>query len=229
MEQEKLGAIAVSLEGEALVCLQWTKTQSPFQIWQQFQQQLLLRFRSTREGNLCERFLAIKQVGSVAKFQREFESLAAPLRRVSDDVLEITFVNRLTLDVRAKLRLLGPRRLGPIMETAQKIEDRNPIIRSLQEPTTLKAVKPNSMMSRLETNRFETFPTKTVTVGEWPAITKREVLVRCLTDVEWQRKKEKGLCFRYDEKFTVGHQCRHRELRVLLVQDDDGDDDSGVD
>lgn len=55
---------------------------------------------------------------------------AAPLRGVSDEVLESTFVNGLRPDVGAELRLLGLRGLSPIMETAQKSEDRNLIIRS---------------------------------------------------------------------------------------------------
>lgn len=29
---------------------------------------------------------------------------------------------------------------------------------------------------------------------------------------------DKGLCFRCEERYTVGDQCKNRELRVLLVQ-----------
>lgn len=35
-----------------------------------------------------------------------------------------------------------------------------------------------------------------------------------------QAKKDKGLCFRCDDKYTIGHRCRNKELHVLLVADD---------
>lgn len=43
-----------------------------------------------------------------------------------------------------------------------------------------------------------------------------------MTDVEFQNKREKGLCFHCDEKYTPKHRCKKkemRELRVLLVND----------
>ncbi|KAL2469553.1 Ty3-gypsy retrotransposon protein [Abeliophyllum distichum] len=42
-----------------------------------------------------------------------------------------------------------------------------------------------------------------------------------LSEAELQLKKEKGLCFRCDEKYTVGHRCKNKELQVLLVQEGD--------
>lgn len=32
-----------------------------------------------------------------------------------------------------------------------------------------------------------------------------------------KRKKRKGLCFKCDEKYCVGHECLKKELRVMLV------------
>lgn len=41
-----------------------------------------------------------------------------------------------------------------------------------------------------------------------------------LTDEEYKLKREKSLCFKCDEKFTFGHRCPRRELRVLAVYAD---------
>ena len=38
-------------------------------------------------------------------------------------------------------------------------------------------------------------------------------------------KKEKGLCFRCDEKFSLGHRCKRRELNIIAIQE--GEDLSG--
>lgn len=45
--------------------------------------------------------------------------------------------------------------------------------------------------------------------------------VRRLTDKEMQEKREKGLCFRCDRKWTVGHRCARRELSILCAQKED--------
>ena len=39
-----------------------------------------------------------------------------------------------------------------------------------------------------------------------------------LTDVEIQLRREKGLCYRCDEKFSLGHRYKRRELNVMVVQ-----------
>lgn len=42
---------------------------------------------------------------------------------------------------------------------------------------------------------------------------------RRMTDNEVRIKKEKGLCFRCDEKFSLGHRCKRRELNIIVVQE----------
>lgn len=74
--------------------------------------------------------------------------------------------------------------------------------------------------TRLESRRDEAFPTRAVTIGEQPT-PKREVLTWRMSDAEWKLRREKGLCFRCDERYTVGHQCKNREMRVLLVQEEE--------
>lgn len=44
---------------------------------------------------------------------------------------------------------------------------------------------------------------------------------RRLSDREFQEKREKGLCYRCDEKWRMGHVCKRKELSVLIVNDDE--------
>ena len=46
---------------------------------------------------------------------------------------------------------------------------------------------------------------------------------RRLTDSKLQAKREKGLCFRCDEKYIVGHRCKNMEIHVLVVNDEGGE------
>lgn len=54
--------------------------------------------------------------------------------------------------------------------------------------------------------------------------TKPEGEIRRLSDKEWQQKREKGLCFRCEEKWHVGHRCRRKELSMLLTQEGEESD-----
>ena len=42
---------------------------------------------------------------------------------------------------------------------------------------------------------------------------------RSLTDAEVLDKRAKGLCFRCDEKFGLGHICPNKQLQVLLLEE----------
>ncbi|GJX51204.1 hypothetical protein Tco_0278049 [Tanacetum coccineum] len=44
-----------------------------------------------------------------------------------------------------------------------------------------------------------------------------------LTWDEMQKKRAQGLCFNYDEKFSVGHKCKGPQLRVMESALDEGD------
>lgn len=79
------------------------------------------------------------------------------VKGVSDEVLESTFINGLRPNIRVEIRLLGPNGSGPIMEIAQRIEDKNLVVRSIQEPTA-KIVKHNLLPVQSELRRFENFP-----------------------------------------------------------------------
>lgn len=49
--------------------------------------------------------------------------------------------------------------------------------------------------------------------------------MRHLSDKELQEKRSKGLCFKCDEKWYMGHRCKRRELSVLLIE---GDEEEGT-
>ena len=119
-EEEKLVAAAMSLDGDALSWYQWTDSREVFGSWENLKRRLLLRFRPTQERSLCEQFLAVRQQGTVAAYQWEFEIMATPLKGISDKVMESTFMNGLLPEIQVELSLLQPYGLGHLMEMAQR-------------------------------------------------------------------------------------------------------------
>ena len=45
--------------------------------------------------------------------------------------------------------------------------------------------------------------------------------IKRLTEKELQDKRAKGLCYRCDAKWMVGHRCRKKELSVLLIEEEE--------
>lgn len=71
----------------------------------------------------------------------------------------------------------------------------------------------------METSKEGEASTEANTAG-----TRRTSGFKCLTDEEYQRKREKGLCFRCDKKFTPAHRCKNKQLHVLLLSKEVEDD-----
>lgn len=43
---------------------------------------------------------------------------------------------------------------------------------------------------------------------------------------EAQTKRVRGLCYRYDGKWQVGHKCRHLELHVVIIFEPNAKDET---
>lgn len=39
-----------------------------------------------------------------------------------------------------------------------------------------------------------------------------------ITNTEHEERRRKGLCFRCDEKFSTGHVCKIKQLRIMLMK-----------
>lgn len=87
-EKEKIITTGIALEADALSWFQWQNRRRPLINWAGFNVVPLQRFRSSQEGNLCEQFFALRQVGSVADYRWKFEVSAAPLQDVLKEILK---------------------------------------------------------------------------------------------------------------------------------------------
>ncbi|RVW44750.1 hypothetical protein CK203_081863 [Vitis vinifera] len=150
-----------------------------------------------------------------------------PLKGISEEVMESTFMNGLLPDIRAELRLLQPYGLGHLMEMAQRVKDRNLAMRAAREhdPNSTKML---SSANRGDWKIGENFQTRAVAVSEKTMSQRHEIPIKRLTELKLQAVREKRLCFKCDEKFSPGHRCK-KELRVLLVHEDEEEEDNQFD
>lgn len=126
-EPEKLEAVVVALEGDALRWFQWENKRRPIRRWDELQEFMLRQFRPSSGGSLCEQWLVTTQTSTVNEYRRKFIETAAPLDRMPENIMLGQFLMGLKDDIRAEVRLLNPISLEQAMELAQRVEERNKI------------------------------------------------------------------------------------------------------
>ncbi|KAL8088363.1 hypothetical protein AgCh_038219 [Apium graveolens] len=99
-EEEMLEAAAVAMEGDTLRWYQWKDKRRPIRRWADFKVFVLRQFR------------------------RKFIEIAAPLERISENMLLGHFVNGLKDEIKAEVRLLNPVNLVHAMELAVRVEEK---------------------------------------------------------------------------------------------------------
>lgn len=200
---------------------------------------LRMQFRSTATGTLHEQWLAHNQTGTVVDYRHKFIKLLVPLDKIPEEIAKGQFLNGLKEEIRVEVRLRGPRNLDQAMDLALMVEDKlrvgsrrksdnknsssflgkggstyypfSEIFKGSPTAYSTGSVSPHTNISSGHSlNSIVGYPTAKP-AGE----------VRRLSERELQIKREKGLCYRCDDKWVVGHRCKRMELSVLFTCEDD--------
>ncbi|TYK14463.1 Ty3/gypsy retrotransposon protein [Cucumis melo var. makuwa] len=155
----------------------------------------------------------------------------APVSDLPDRVIEETFMGGLFPWIKAKVEFCRPTGLAEMMLLAQLTENREKIRNEASlkghnggkypfYPSSIS--KPNNSVSDKGNT---TFPMRTITLKSNPiGETKKEGTSKRLSEAEFQARKEKGLCFRCNEKYSHDHKCKNkeqRELRMYVMKSED--------
>ncbi|KAA0050169.1 Ty3/gypsy retrotransposon protein [Cucumis melo var. makuwa] len=201
-----------------------------FTSWSNMKERLLVRFRSNKDGTIGGQFLRIKQEGTVEEYINLFDKMVAPVNDLPEWVIEDTFMNGLLPWVRSEVVFCRPKSLAEMMEAAQMVENRE-IVRM---EAKMNGYSGGKMSGQIGSNGKinsggvagdikgnTSFPIRTITLRSQASTeNRREGTYKRLPDAEFQARKEKGLCFRCNEKYSADHKCRlkeQRELRMFVV------------
>ena len=125
-------------------------------------------------------------------------------------------MNGLTKENRVELRLWDVLGLDKIMGLAQNIEEKNNLLKK-QFMGPLSAKAHSSIGSPTNPSYSFSLPKHRVALDK--GTNKFQSSFKRFSDAELQRRKERGLCYKCDEKFHPGHRCKNKELQVLVFQD----------
>lgn len=114
-----------------------------------------------------------------------------------------------------------------MMEVALRIKERNWALQMAQGGFSPNRGKVNYLRSPFASSPSYSSPKSPPSIGSRVVSTRKaaqpmHLSFKWLSKAKLQPKKEKGLCFHCDEKYTVEHICKNKELQVLIIQDEEG-------
>ncbi|XP_038898276.1 uncharacterized protein LOC120085983 isoform X2 [Benincasa hispida] len=179
-------------------------------------------YRPIGEGSLGARLLRIRQEGTYAEYVKKFVTYSTPLPDLAEEVLRDAFVNGLEPTLRAEVISRKPTTLEECMYEAQLVSDRNVALKialaDLGVVGPCKKEGPGRDSLTLKSGKSaETQGTKRITLPVKNNFVKKEPSMKKLSDSEFRKWLDKGLCFRCNEKYSPGHRYKLKENRELML------------
>ncbi|CAL0328480.1 unnamed protein product [Lupinus luteus] len=198
--------ISFYIQGEAFSWFKLMFHNSQLLDWQLFTRALENCFGSSTYINHQAELFKPDQIGTVAKYRKQFEKLSNRIWGLSHEIILNCFISGLIPKIRCELTILRPTSISDDLGLAKLVEAkihystrRFPRFDHIIEPTpTTQVPEPQ--------NRSPT-PTHT------PSL-----LIRRLTLAQMQDWRAQGLCNKCNERYHHGH--RYQPMKFLLMLDD---------
>ena len=248
-ESERMRSIMLYLDGPGLDWFMWTERNDKIHTWQEFRSKLDERWNSCDSDLALEKLMDIKQGSTIMAYRTEFERLSSQIPDLEPKFLERVFLKGLTPAIRYHMDVLKIKGLSALMDAALKMEKQlhanwhvmrsstppeqsvplSSTNRSFRKPGGYNSTNPLSTYDRgkaISTGGSILLNTsRTISLSSSTNPSKRQLR---LTDAEFQARKDKGLCFHCDDKFSPGHKCK-KQLNILLVHDEEMGDAGDLD
>ncbi|XP_052204119.1 uncharacterized protein LOC127809399 [Diospyros lotus] len=209
--QEKVDYAAYFLEGEANHWWQWLsrtyESQGKTIRWKDFEQEIRTRFGPTGYMDYDEALSKMQQTGSLRDYQKEFEKVATQVRDWPEKALIGAFVGGLKPELATEVKLHRPTHLRHAIEIARLKDEQ---VQSMRKSYAYKGPTMATSSSGYKPKvppPPQAMSNKSIPPG-----------VRRLSWDEMQKRREQGLCFNCNKKFTPGHKCK--KAQAFLIECD---------
>nr|GFA78041.1 transposon Ty3-G Gag-Pol polyprotein [Tanacetum cinerariifolium] len=197
-EGDRIALALFHLDGIALQWDRWyTKAQGPV-TWVEFTKALLVRFGPTDYEDPSEALHRLKQSTTVVIYQEIFERLSNRVEGLLESFLVGCFIGVLKDEIRLEVKLKKPRRLVKAMGMARLVEEKNNLAR---KPFTPKRNVSNpGILGLAPTTRLALPAPKPI---------------RRLSNNKARERREKGLYYYCDDKYTPRHKCSKPQFFMI--------------
>ncbi|WVZ02924.1 hypothetical protein V8G54_023730 [Vigna mungo] len=195
------------MSGPAIPWFQMQQRTRPFRSWNEMKRAIEIEFEPTLFESPRESLFKLQQQGTVSEYYTEFITLANRTNIEPAEALRDCFISGLRMDIRREVKAQCPTSLMRAVSLAKLYEDKfsssfkttpgpNPY-----RPPHYKTPSNPPLKQPLRTSLPPLLPTPPhTTQNQHPATP-----IKRLTPAEQQLKRDKGLCYWCDEKFTPHH------------------------
>ncbi|XP_061358911.1 uncharacterized protein LOC133303071 [Gastrolobium bilobum] len=239
----KVQLAGLRMEGPASSWFQWTYKGGTIRLWPDFTKALRQRFGVKPHQNITGMLSKVTQTGTLKDYLFEFEKLMNQTTNVDDDLLLSFFVSGLSPDLRRAIEIHEPKTLQRAMHFAFVYDahytdlrvsmnngaSNNPKRTQFRSYQSSEGV--TNQTANITSSVGTSIPNKTVAVHSSTTqnpssqTSTSHVPVKRMSQEEWNKRRELGLCFSCDEKWNKQHRCKGKLL--LLVGEEQGDEEDG--
>ncbi|KAK0580835.1 hypothetical protein LWI29_006834 [Acer saccharum] len=206
------------LEGDAQLWYQLLKQEKESITWAEFKEGLFARFGPNQFVDFFGELTKLRQIGTVKDYQTTFEKLLAKVGTLPQDRQVSCFVSGLHDNIRTDVQANRPTTLTSAISLARLFEARELSLR-----------KPTSTASRINHQSRNTVVAENSHIRGTSSNGSSFAPVRKMTTEELNERRRKGLCFRCNEKFGPGHQCKKLFLIQACLEESDDDVEMDLD
>lgn len=193
---------------------------NPFQSWLGFPRALEMEFGTSPYD--CPRSILFKmnQTTTVHDYYVEFTALANRVHGLSPDAILDCFLSGLKPDIRREVLAQSPFSLTKAVALAKLFKEKYQPKPKPFFPSSTRHVTP--IPSYTQPSKQPTLPPLLPTPPYKPHLqTPKPTQIKYVSAAEIQLRRDKGLCFTCDEKFSHTHRCPNRQYLLLIGDEDD--------
>jgi hypothetical protein len=222
-DPDHLTISSVHLDKDVVPWFQMQQRSNPFRSWLDFTRTLELDFGPSIYECPRATLFKLTQNGTVAEYYLQFTSLANRVYGLSNDALIDCFVSGLSADIRRDVLIHTPTSIVKAVSLAKIYEEKYNSTSKPQKsnPNTYPTNKPVTNKPDINyknsTPILNTPPTRPMDQNQ------KNPNIRQISPAEMQLRRDKGLCYWCNDKFSFTHNCPNRQLMMLHYDDPDED------
>ena len=209
-DESKVEIASMYLEGDALDLFAWISAENNHLYWEELVKILHENYGPAEFQNPDEHLCNIKQTGTVQEYRQEFAKRVARVHDWPDHCLLGVFLSGLKEELKVDVRIHKPRNVFKAVSLALEFEEKS---RPVSNPRISNSFNENKTSSYSTSSRD---PDKLSATSQNTSSSTQSKN----WESERQNRRDKGLCFRCNEKFAPGHRCRQPTFSLLEISND---------
>jgi hypothetical protein len=156
---------------------------------------MIAHYEDTRSNTFFSQLINLKKKGSVTEHIENFQRLNIKVTDIPDEHLIDVFIGTLKDNIQHEVCLWEPKSLENAFKVARNVESKNMAMAT-------RRTNPNIYRENNAPSSKTPQPTR-------------------LTPQQLEERKEKGLCFNCDNKYSKGHKCGEKKLFYIDCEEEE--------